>query len=175
MKNNYKPLYITLHWTAGNWTPNYREKRLYHDLFDHTGKHIKGFFNHMDNVPANGRYLIDGFDHYAAHCGGGNSFRIGKALCGMLGYVSPFKPGDRPITRKSFESACKSSADDCKRYGIKIAQEYVGTHYEFGKAHPKSSSYGKIDIIFLPWEPQLKANEIGDYYRDKVRWYHAKL
>jgi hypothetical protein len=49
------------------------------------------------------------------------------------------------------------------------------THYEFGQKNPKTTSYGKIDIVYLHEYPSLKANEIGDFIRNKIRWYYGKL
>lgn len=48
------------------------------------------------------------------------------------------------------------------------------THYEFGKANPKTSSNGKIDITFLHPFPEIKEDEMGDFIRNKIRWYYKK-
>ena len=59
----------------------------------------------------------------------------------------------------------------CKKYGIEITPETVLTHYEFGKSHPKTTSAGKIDIIFLPPFSWVEPQEVGKFIRTKVKWY----
>ena len=49
------------------------------------------------------------------------------------------------------------------------------THYEFGLKNQSTSSRGKIDIIFLPPYPDVKTSEIGDFIRNKVKWYLTHL
>ena len=66
-----------------------------------------------------------------------------------------------------------SEYDDrvAKKYNIPITPQTVMTHYEFGLKNPKTSSAGKIDIIFLPPYPDVITSKIGDFIRNKVRWY----
>ena len=49
------------------------------------------------------------------------------------------------------------------------------THYEFGLAHPNSTSKGKIDITFLPPFSWLEKDEIGKFIRSKIKWYYNQL
>ena len=49
------------------------------------------------------------------------------------------------------------------------------THYEFGLKNPKTTSAGKIDIVYLPPYPQIKKQDIGNFIRNKVEWYSKKL
>ena len=69
----------------------------------------------------------------------------------------------------------KLVAELCKKYDIKITKETVMTHYEFGKKNPKTSSAGKIDIVYLPPYPNIKQNDIGDFIRNKVKWYYKNM
>lgn len=48
-------------------------------------------------------------------------------------------------------------------------------HYEFGIANPKTSSGDKIDIIFLPPYPNVAKNEVGNFIRNKAKWYFDKI
>ena len=61
-----------------------------------------------------------------------------------------------------------------KKYGLKPLKDTVLTHYEVGKMLPNSTSAGKIDISFIPYEPLITADEAGDYIRNKVRWYYER-
>ena len=113
---------------------------------------------------------------YAQHCGGGNTGSIGISMCGM--YVpknTDIKNTKFPLTKIQCEAAFKLIAELCKKYNIKITPQTVLTHYEFGQAHPKTSSYGKIDIIYLHAYPDITKNEMGNFIRSKVRWYFSKL
>ena len=49
------------------------------------------------------------------------------------------------------------------------------THYEFGKKNPYTTSRGKQDIIYLASNPSLPAGKIGDFIRNKIKWYFEKL
>lgn len=158
---------IVLHWTAGGYFPNSTDLEHYHYLIDGNGNVINGKYKPEDNENCN-----DG--KYAAHCGGGNTGSIGVALCGMLGYQGKTQLGKYPLKRIQFERAYELCADLCKKYGIFINRNTVFTHYEFGINHPDTSSRGKIDIDFVPYEPNLKPYQVGDYIRGKVIWYKAK-
>jgi N-acetylmuramoyl-L-alanine amidase len=160
---------ICIHWTAGDYTASRFERQFYHYLIPATGKVVSGKFAPAANIPP----LVNG--HYAAHCGGGNSYCIGVALCGMAGYVSPKNPGQYPLLKQQCESAWALVAKLCHEHDILVTPDTVFTHAEFGRQHPQSDSSGKIDITHLPYEPNLKADAVGDYIRQKIRWYLAKL
>lgn len=154
---------IIIHWTGGAWFPNATDKEHYHFLIDKNGKVINGKFKVEDNENCN-----DG--KYAAHCGGGNTGAIGVSMCGM--YVPKgvnIKDTKFPLTKKQCEACFKLVAQLCKKHLINLNN--VLTHYEFGQAHPKTSSAGKIDIIYLPPYPEIKQNQIGSFIRNKVKWY----
>lgn len=158
---------IIIHWTGGAWFPNATDKEHYHFLIDKNGKVINGKFKVEDNENCND-------DKYAAHCGGGNTGAIGVSMCGM--YVPKgvnIKDTKFPLTKKQCEACFKLVAQLCKKHLINLNN--VLTHYEFGQAHPKTSSNGKIDIIFLPPYPEIDKNKIGDFIRNKVKWYLEKI
>ena len=157
---------IIIHWTGGAWFPNATDKEHYHFLIDKNGKVINGKFKVEDNENCN-----DG--KYAVHCGGGNTGAIGVSMCGM--YVPKgvnIKDTKFPLTKKQCEACFKLVAQLCKKHLINLNN--VLTHYEFGQAHPKTSSAGKIDIIYLPPYPEIKQNQIGSFIRNKVKWYLEK-
>lgn len=165
---------VILHWTAGSYMPNSIDRSHYHYMtaLDNNGVYIeKGKFSVEDNINCK-----DG--KYAEHTGGGNTGSLGWAICGMLGYKNPQDVGDFPITKEQFELTCSEIAKFCKANNIPVTPLTVLTHYEFGLAHPTSSSAGKIDISFLPYKVSinseiryLKPEEIGDFIRNKVKWY----
>lgn len=160
---------IILHWTAGTNQPCSTDYEHYHYLINKDGVIIKGKFAPEDNLNCN-----DG--KYAQHCGGGNTGSIGISMCGM--YVpknTDIKDTKFPLTKIQCEAAFKLIAELCKKYNIKITPQTVLTHYEFGQAHPKTSSYGKIDIIYLHAYPDITKNEMGNFIRSKVKWYFGKL
>ena len=111
---------------------------------------------------------------YAAHCGGGNTGSIGVALCGMAGFESAARVGSFPLARVQCEAAFSLCARLCEKYSIPVASSTVMTHYEFGLKNPKSSSAGKIDIIYLPPFPHVDATEVGQFIRSKINWYRLK-
>ena len=156
---------IIIHWTAGGWFPNATDKEHYHFLIDKNGKTINGKFKVEDNENCH-----DG--KYAAHSGGGNTGSIGVAMCGMFNFKNSKNVGQYPLTKVQCEACFKLVAQLCKKYLINVNN--VLTHYEFGLLHPNTSSAGKIDIIYLPAYPEIKQNEIGEFIRNKVRWYLTK-
>ena len=159
---------IIIHWTAGAYTPNSTDLRHYHYLIDKNGRINCGIFRPEDNENCN-----DG--KYAQHTGGGNTGAIGVALCGMYGFSSATKLGCYPLTKIQCEALFSFVAKLSKKYKIKIGNNHIMTHYEFGLKNPKTTSAGKIDIICLPPYPQIKQQKIGDFIRSKVLWYSTKI
>ncbi len=96
-------------------------------------------------------------------------------MCGMVGYING-KPNSTkyPLTKKQCEKCFELIAELSVKYNIPINKDNIYTHYEFGKTHPKTSSYGKIDIVYLPPYPTFNASQIGDFIRNKVKWYRNK-
>lgn len=159
---------IIIHWTAGAWKPNSTDKLYYHYLIDKAGNVIDGVYKPEDN-----ENCYDG--RYAMHTGGGNTGAIGVAFCGMFGYVSPKKLGEYPLAKKQCEAGFKFVAELSKKYNIEITPNTIMTHYEFGLKNPNTSSRGKIDIVHLPPYPIVKQADVGDFIRNKVRWYRLNL
>lgn len=159
---------IIIHWTAGAYTPNSTDLKHYHYLIDKNGRINYGIFKPEDN-----ENCYDG--KYAPHTGGGNTAAIGVALCGMHGFSSATKLGCYPLTKIQCEALFSFVAQLAKKYKIKIDNAHIMTHYEFGLKNPKTTSAGKIDIIYLPPYPQIKKQNIGDFIRSKVLWYSTKI
>lgn len=155
---------IIIHWTAGVNYPNETDKLHYHFLIDKTGRVINGKYKPEDNE-------VCTFGKYAAHTGGGNTGSVGIGLCGMCGFVDSNNVGHYPLTKVQVERCFKLVAEISKKYNIPITPDTVMTHYEFGLKNPKTSSRGKIDIVYLPPYPQTKKDCIGDLIRSKAKWY----
>ncbi len=159
---------IIIHWTAGRYYPTQFEKQFYHYLIDKDGNIYNGVYSPEDNLDCS-----DG--KYAAHTGGGNTGSIGVAMCAMSGFKSQNQVGNFPITKIQFESCMNLCASLCIKYGIKVSEQTVMTHYEFGLTHSKTTSAGKIDIINLPPYSWVGKDDIGSFIRTKIRWYINKL
>ena len=158
---------IILHWSGGNYTPSLTDFEHYHFLVDNKGNITKEKYKPEDNLNCN-----DGY--YAAHTGDFNTGSIGVALCAMYGYKNPLNVGNFPFLRIQAESAFAYCATLLKKYGLKPVKNTIMTHYEVGKMFPNSTSAGKIDITYIPYEPSIEKNEVGDYIRNKVRWYYER-
>lgn len=155
---------ICLHWTAGANSPCNTDLEAYHFCIDKDGKVYQGNHKLEDNINC-----YDG--NYAKHCGGGNTGCIGLSCCGMYKFNLKDKETKYPLTQKQIEALCNKAAELCIKYGISVNSKTVFTHHEFGNSHPKTSSFGKIDLTYLPYLPNLKQDRVGDYLRNKVSWY----
>lgn len=158
---------IIIHWTAGRYYPTDYEKRHYHFLIDKDGNVHQGYFKPCDNEVCKPQ-------KYAAHTGGGNTGSIGVAICAMAGFKNRTCVGNYPILKKQFESAMEFCAKLAKEYKIDITPQTVMTHYEFGLKNPKTTSAGKIDIIFIPPYAWVTQDEVGSFIRSKIKWYKLK-
>jgi hypothetical protein len=166
---------ICIHWSAGTPTANELDKKHYHFMVEQSGQIVTGYLPPESNIPLNGVSLSGQPDGtYAAHCGGGNSFCIGVSLCGMNG-KNPNGSWKFPLNKDQVETACQLIAQLCIIYNITIKPETVFTHYEFGQCNPNTPSAGKIDITALPFAPQLKPAEVGNYLRGRIQAYHKAL
>lgn len=159
---------IILHWSAGRYFPSEFEKKYYHYLID-----VEGNVHNGNYTPEDNDNCYDG--NYAAHTGGGNTGSVGVCLCGMFGYKSHSALGYFPITKVQFEACMKFVAELCKKYNLAITNNTVLTHYEFGLSHPKTTSYGKIDITYIPAYPWVSKSDAGNFIRSKVRWYRENI
>lgn len=160
---------IVIHWTAGTNQPNSTDYQHYHFVINKDGIVTNGKFPISANEVC--RNDSKGNPAYAAHTGGGNTGSIGVAMCGMAGFEGVNKVGKYPLTRVQCEKCFKLCSELCKKYNIAITSQNVLTHYEFGKLNPNTSSKGKIDIVYLPPFPDVKRSVVGDFIRNKVRWY----
>lgn len=158
---------IVIHWTAGGYYPTDYEKAHYHFLVDKDGKIHCGKFKPEDNE-------ICKPNKYAAHTGGGNTKSIGVAICAMAGFKNKNSVGNYPILKKQFESTMEFCAELAKQYNIDVTAKNVFTHYEFGVQNPKTTSAGKIDIVFIPPYPWVSQDEVGSFIRSKIKWYKQR-
>ena len=158
---------IIIHWTAGKYYPSEYEKNFYHYLVDKDGHIHNGYYKPTDNLSC-----TDG--NYARHTEGGNTGSIGVAMCSMYGFQNKNNCGSFPITKIQFESCMNLCARLSEEYNIRIAPSNVMTHYEFGQDNPKTTSHGKIDIIYLPPYPWVAKDDIGSFIRTKIRWYKIR-
>ena len=164
---------IVIHWTAGTNKANGTDRLHYHYVIDDEGNIITGKFPVEANVVC--KNDTKGNPLYAAHTGGGNTGSIGVSMCGMAGFKGVNDVGKYPLKRKQCEACFKLVAQLCKVYNIPITPQTVLTHYEFGKANPKTTSAGKIDIVYLPPYPDVLKTKVGDFIRNKVRWYSQHI
>ena len=93
----------------------------------------------------------------------------------MAGFQNKNNTGKYPICPEQFEAAMKFCADLADKYDIEITPNTVMTHYEFGLKHPRTSSAGKIDIIYLPPYPWVAQADVGAFIRSKIKWYFNQL
>ncbi len=158
---------IIIHWTAGTYYPSEFERKFYHFLVDKNGKIYNGVFKPEDNE-------VCKIGKYAAHTGGGNTGSIGVAMCAMAGFKDFKNVGKYPISKIQFESTMDLCAKLAKKYNIQISPQTVMTHYEFGLKNPKTTSAGKIDIIYLPPYQWVAKEDVGKFIRTKIKWYLNK-
>lgn len=161
---------IIIHWTGGVLTPNLMEKDHYH--------YLVGFKNGKPYVER-GRYRVEdnlncASGRYAQHCGGGNTGAVGIAVCGML-KATRADSGAYPFNEQQYDKMCRLVAEVARKYKIPIDSEHVMTHYEFGRKHPKTSSAGKPDISWLPFDKTKPSNKIGDDIRQRAQNWYAFL
>lgn len=159
---------IVIHWTAGANQPNSTDFQHYHYMVNSDGLVVAGKFKPEDNENCN-----DGI--YAQHTGGGNTGSIGVSMCGMAGFNGKADSTKYPLTAKQCERTFKLVAELCKKYNIAVTPDTVLTHYEFGQKNPKTTSFGKIDIVYLHAFPNVTRSGMGDFIRNKVKWYLSKM
>ena len=158
---------IIIHWTAGTYYPSEFERKFFNFLVDKNGKIYNGVFKPEDNE-------VCKIGKYAAHTGGGNTGSIGVAMCAMAGFKDFKNVGKYPISKIQFESTMDLCAKLAKKYNIQISPQTVMTHYEFGLKNPKTTSAGKIDIIYLPPYQWVAKEDVGKFIRTKIKWYLNK-
>lgn len=151
---------IIVHWTAGSHKACSTDINAYHYIIEADGNVLSGKFAPENNIACKR-------GNYAKHTGGGNTGSIGVSLCGMCGYQSRTSVGKYPLTKVQCETAFNLLAKLCRDYNIN--PQNIMTHYEFGVAHPVSTSHGKIDITYLPPYPTIQTSEVGGFIRNQVR------
>lgn len=156
---------IVLHWAGSAYTITPQIKNSYHYIIDQFGRITKGTYTPEDNLDCN-----DG--KYAPHTGGGNTGRIGISLLGMAGYKKG-QPSLYPISRVQLEAMYSLTARLCKQYNLR--PQDVITHAEFGLKNPSSSSAGKIDICYIPYNNLYGIEKVAEFLRSKINWYYEKL
>ena len=160
---------IIYHWTGGRYLVNSIDKAHYHYIIDVKGKIHEGDFEPEDNKSCKQK-------QYAAHTGGGNTSSIGIAFAGMYCFVNRQNVGNYPLSKKQCEVGFELGARLVKKYNLNIDEKLtIQTHYGFGLRNPQTSSFGKIDIVFLPPFPELMPNEVENFICNKVRWYLNNL
>ena len=92
----------------------------------------------------------------------------------MAGFKDFKNVGKYPISKIQFESTMDLCAKLAKKYNIQISPQTVMTHYEFGLKNPKTTSAGKIDIIYLPPYQWVAKEDVGKFIRTKIKWYLNK-
>ncbi|MDD3594394.1 MAG: N-acetylmuramoyl-L-alanine amidase [Candidatus Gastranaerophilales bacterium] len=160
---------IIYHWSAGTYHPSVCDKQHYHYIIDDKGVIHNGFFK-----PENNKNCIQ--NQYAAHTGGGNTGSVGIAFAGMLGFVDRYNKGNYPLTQKQCEAGFELGAYLADKYSLNLdTWQTIQTHYGFGKRNPKTSSTGKIDIVYLPPYPEVQSDDVENFIRKKVKWYFEKI
>ncbi len=160
---------IIYHWSGGSYYPSASDILHYHFMIDEKGNIYNGKFKPQDN-----ENCLDGV--YAAHTGGGNTGSIGVSFLGMFGFVSRLNLGRFPLTKIQCEAGFAFGAKLVKHYCMDINNPMtIQTHYGFGIRNPKTTSSGKVDIIYLPPYPQISKEDIEEFIRNKVKWYLKKL
>lgn len=150
--------YIILHWTAGNYVPNYIDMESYDLLL--TGDGLRMIGNHE-------------LDNNKASTAGMNSITYNIACCGGL--------NSTPLKKVQCEAFFKVVAEKLKQFNLTVDKVY--THAEIGemcknktitKLLPYNSylnnNIGKIDLTKLPYDLQGKSS--GDFIRNKILWYY---
>lgn len=166
MSNSLKR--VIIHWDGGTGIVTEHAKQCYHYMVDKKCNVIKGVCTPEDNISCK-----DG--KYAPHTGGGNTGSIGVSILGMFGFTQREKKTPYPFSKNQFEKFMLLIAQVCKKYQIPITENTVLTHYEFGRKHPDTTSRGKVDIVYLPFKPELCPSEVCSYIRRKVAWYSQHL
>lgn len=156
------PRGVVLHWSGGGPTANDADLAAYHFIVEHDGRVRVGRWG----VHANMRKV--GGEEYAQHTGGFNSYRVGIAAAGMKDYISPPEPGSCPINEIQIRRMAELAG-----YFLSFNQldpldpVRLCTHREVWTLHSIKGqrNHLKRDIEFLPFRPDLRPHEVGDYLR----------
>lgn len=158
---------IIIHWTAGVYAPNDKELGCYHYLIGYNPKTESAYLVNGKCKPEDNLNCYDG--KYAPHTGGGNTGSIGVSICAMFGYKDSKNVGNYPITEAQLRLLYRTCASLAKKYDIPVTPTGIMTHYEFGKKNPNTTSRGKCDIVYLPSNPHISPDNVGNYIRDNIK------
>ena len=141
---------ITLHWTAGLYLPNAREKNDYHLLILKDGEMLKthNFYLRLE------------------HCWQDNTGNLGLAVCGMLG-ARPGDFGAYPFTPRQLSGLVEAAAMLCVLKNIPV--EAVQTHAE--RAVGKGYFGERWDFAVLAPLAKITPGEAwktGNFLRGKI-------
>lgn len=149
---------IIIHHTAGSYKPNDVDLKAYHFLIDNLGNIHEGYYKPEDNENCQ-----DG--KYAAHTRLGNTDSIGVAACCNFEFDIKKKQSIYPFTKRQFDTIAELCAKLADTYGIKTTD--IFTHYWFDKCN--GIKQGKSDITFIPWKPEIKPDDVIEYFRQEIQ------
>lgn len=149
----FRPERIIIHWTAGGYYPSGLDKAHYHLLIDGDAK------LHRGDTPISER---------ASHTYMLNTNSIGISCCCMGGAQGRQAPGPYPLLRKQWEKLIKVVAELCKYYNLRPVEEQVLMHGDVYRVYG-IDQWGKWDINFLPWSPNMPHAAVGGLFRKRVK------
>lgn len=156
------PERIIVHWTGGSHEVSGLDKEHYHFIVDGKGKVYRGNHSIQQNMSyARGKY--------AAHTYGLNTNSIGVSAACMGGAgVSRNNAGPFPLTKVQWNTLVKVVAELCKFYHLEPTEKQVLQHGDVHRVYG-IDQWGKWDINFLPWDPNMSHEEVGHTFRRLVR------
>lgn len=156
--------HIVVHWTAGGYKANSKDKASYHILIEGDGNIVYGDNKITNNIPP----LKAG--KYAAHTKNLNSYSIGVSMCSMAGAVeSPLNYGSAPLTKTQWNKMIEVVAELSKKYNVPVSDQTILTHAEV-QPNLGVKQNNKWDITVLQWDPKTKGHRaVGDKLRAEVK------
>lgn len=148
---------VVMHWTAGNYTPNWLDRAHYHFVVTGKGEILKG-------PRAPGKYL--------PHIRNLNTGSVGLSLCAMRNADKERKRGvySVPLTEVQWERACQAAADILAAYGLTLSERTLLCHSEAERVYGVTQA-GKWDVDVLPWDLKLTPSQVHAQMRNKTAWY----
>lgn len=161
---NCSPERIIIHWTGGAYSVSGLDKEHYHFIVDGKCELHQGYNSIAQN-------MAGASGPYAAHTYGLNTNSIGLSVACMGGPgVSRNNAGLYPLTKQQWQTAAKAVAELCVRYKLKPVENQVLMHGDVHRVYG-IDQWGKWDINFLPWNPQMSHEEVGHEFRRLVKVY----
>lgn len=154
--------HIVIHWTAGAYKANSKDKASYHFLIEGDGNIVYGDHKITDNIPP----LKD----YAAHTKNLNSYSIGVSCCSMANAVeSPLDYGKCPLNKVQWDKMVEVVAELAKKYNVPVTDQTILSHAEV-QPNLGIKQNNKWDITVLQWDPKTKGHRaVGDKFRAEVK------